>query len=141
MPVRKIVTLSFENIAPDSFLEYADEVTIVSARAPFGMETVQDAIKKGMVRCLRIAEPGDVIAQDDMIFDRDPFESPLMAGTITMLNPRQNPRHWCPRAFRFAARADAVAVERAWFGTPLRSCYGWQSVPKQLYECGNTHGS
>lgn len=138
--MKRIVTLSFDYHAPDNFHEYADEVNIIRARMPFGIQTKPDAIKMGMVRCVQVAEPGDVIAQDDMVFDRDPFESPLTPGVITMLNPQKNPRHWCPRAFRFAAFDDASWIMRAWIHNPLRSCYGWQEIPKQLYECGDTHG-
>lgn len=140
MSKRRIVTLSFEDKCPEGFLDYADVVKVLPARPPIGMQSLQDAIKMGMMRTVWNAEPGDVVAQDDMVFDRDPFESPLTPGTITMLNPQKNPRHWCPRAFRFATYEDAEWIIREWMNDPLRTCYGWQAIPKQLYECGDTHG-
>jgi len=110
------------------FVEPIDE-------SPFARK---QAIKAAMVIAVEQSDPGDVIAQDDMVFYADPFDTPLNLGTITMLQPQSstNPKHWCPQAFRYASIHDGKRIIGAW--TPMRryrACFAWWRIPKQLSSC------
>jgi hypothetical protein len=126
---------------PWHFLQWTDHLTLAPGVVPADdtVKAEKNAIKAAMINAIEISNPGDVIAQEDITFTRDPFESPLQAGTITMLTESKNPRHWCPRAFRFATEEDGAAIIQSWQDEPLQCCYGWQAIPKTLYLAGRHH--
>ena len=101
----------------------------------------QRAIKAAMAIAIEWSNPGDVIAQDDMVFHTDPFDTPLERGVITMLQPKTStdPKHWCPQAFRYATVEDGELIIRAWASSRKKqACVCWWKIPKRLTDCA-TH--
>ncbi len=133
-----IVVVTLSDQIPERFLGWSRSAVLAEGVLPVD-ETIKakkNAIKAAMIDAVNLAAPGDVVVQDDIVFHRDPFQSPLADGTVTMLTKRMNPRHWCPQAFRFASPKDASSIIEAWTADPLQCCYGWQRLPKTLYLAG-----
>ncbi len=128
--MRRIVTTSF-GLAPWGYGEIADEVLVLPAVVPLNSTKRgrKNAIKQAMIAVVEAANPGDVCCQDDIEFTRDPWESPLEAGHVTLLTNRQSELHACPRAFRFGDIQTGQAIVDQWLRCGSRCCYGWTKLP------------
>lgn len=129
--MKRLVVVSFNPVPDERLSQWADSVW-VSPAVPrsVSLPSKSEAIKAAMIDAVMTAEPGDVVMQDDVEFYRDPFETNLRAGAVTILTKRISPSHVCPRAFRFSTVEDQLRIVELWRSSPLRTCLAWEEMPK-----------
>lgn len=88
-------------------------------------------IKAAMRIAVKSANLGDVICQNDIWFDADPFAGDPTPGRVRTLSRPVSHRHCCPRAFLIYDEATRQAVVDAWRPESKgRACIAWRDIPK-----------
>ena len=105
-----------------------------------GISAKQTNIMAAMWRAVSIAEPGDLILQNDIDVYGDPWAEPVDHDSIrTLVGVNDKPGlgwHCCPQAFIMGRDAKSL-LEDLWdpvrIHPPLEySCIAWAPIPKQV---------
>lgn len=127
----------------------SDVIIIPEVYYPEGRGSIgpkKRGIEHAMWNAVQIAGPGDLIIQDDITVNVDPFAAPIAIGFIRTFAEPWDTNHYCPRAFMFynvRVKDDLLAAwnpERPDIPHDEYACTAWKLVPKREDVLGVTHG-
>lgn len=112
-----------------------------------GCTPKQIAIEKSMHQAAWMANPGDLILQEDVQLLSNPWQQPD-PGTILLLQPKHQDRrlrwHECPQAFIVSDEQTLNTLRTAWKPSRERlwgenACLAWGDIPKQRKRLAAIH--
>lgn len=132
--ISKIIVVSKGEHSPE-LNQWADSVIVSPAVfVPFPEATLGRK-KLGILRAMRdaveLAEPGDLIIQEDIVVTADPFKEEAPPGTIrNVCAGNRLAKHVCPRAFIISDEATKQRLLDLWASEDKQSCWAWADIEK-----------